>query len=87
MALRTVVALLLGIPNGTLGDVVVSSTIVHSAKQSSLNASHRLCKITQVVVISRTLDAQQSFLFSKHLYLPFNRPNAFSTTIWARLCR
>ena len=49
MALRTVVALLLGIPDGTLGDVVVSSTIVHSAKQSLLNTSHRLCKTTHVV--------------------------------------
>ena len=61
------------------------SSFVTSISVASLTSRHTLCRIQQVIIVEGTLSTDSSSLFRRHRHLPFNSPNACSTTTLAPL--
>ena len=60
-----------------------SSSLATSISVPSLTSRHMLCRIQQVIIEEGTLSNDSSSLSSRHRHLPFNSPNACSTTTFA----
>ena len=68
---------------GTLGNPFPSLTT--SISVGSLTSRQILCSVQQAIIVEDTFSTDSSSLFSRHLHLPFNSPNACSTTTLALL--
>ena len=62
-----------------------SSSLATSISVASLQSTHMLCKIQHAMIVEHTFSTDSSSLFSRHLHLPFNSPNACSITTLALL--
>lgn len=68
---------------GILGNPFPSLTT--SISVGSLTPRQILCSMQQAIIVEDTFSTDSSSLFSRHLHLPFNSPNACSTTTLALL--